>query len=653
VLRVEEIAFEKYRVIKLLGEGGMGTVYLAENVNVGNKWAIKEIKSKGQLTLLVEPDILKRLKHPHLPRIVDVIRTDTGLYIVEDYFEGRNLKELLANEKSFSEQRVVKWARQLAEILVYLHNLNPPIIYRDLKPANIIIDESDDLKLIDFGIASVVVDSEKGPIAYSKGYASPEQYLGRFDPRTDIYGFGATFYHVLSGNKYDINRPVRLRELNKGFSEGIDFILDKCLQKDPEHRYQSAAELYTDLKNIHKLSRAYKVGVWKRRAIVALIILGLGAGLFSINLGVEQKEITNENLFSAKISEGVDLCAKGKYNEAEQAFYEALKYKDDIKVYHNITKLYLQRNQPQEAINFLVEKMQKGIIQADAESLYLLGSAYFSLQDYGRAVSYFQKAVEADSSPGGRVYEDAMRDLAVSYGRMGDYAEAERTVQTLLATINSSSPTSHYVMGELNLAKGNYNEALSHFNAAQRDDPKNIRYRLSIARLYGVLSSEAGTTQAKIDNLQQAIRVVEEAQGIDPLNVQAMSDHGKYCFDLGQLYQATNNGSASRSLYQKALLSFNKLRDIDNNANTVLNIAIINDKLNNREAADRAFREALSLDEGDSHINFVYGMFKLKHKDYTGAYEYLQRVVGLNKNPEEVSVAKARIQELRQKGWIQ
>jgi serine/threonine-protein kinase len=127
VLKIGEIVFDKYRVLKLLGQGGMGRVYLAENINVGNLWAIKEINySTGSpVDLLAEPDILKRLKHPHMPRIVDVIRTNCCIYIVEDYFEGQNLRELLKNRQVCNEANVVKWARQLAEILIYLHGLKP------------------------------------------------------------------------------------------------------------------------------------------------------------------------------------------------------------------------------------------------------------------------------------------------------------------------------------------------------------------------------------------------------------------------------------------------------------------------------------------------------------------------------------------------
>ncbi len=655
MLKIGEVVFDKYRVLKLLGKGGMGSVYLAENINVGNLWAIKEINySAGNpVDLLAEPDILKRLKHPHMPRIVDVIRTDCCIYIVEDYFEGQNLRELLKNRQVCTEANVLKWARQLAEILIYLHNLKPaPIIYRDLKPGNIIIDENNNLKLVDFGIAREYKEGATRSLYGSRGYAAPEQYRGKYDERTDIYGFGATFYHVLTGVKYDHARPVRLKEINKNFSEGIDFIIDKCLKEDPAQRYQSAAELYKDLKFIHKFNIDYKKSRIKQKLVIAGVIFSLAAGVFAVKLGIEQRELTNIKLFQQKIDEGISLCAKGQYAEAERAFYEALKYEQDVEVYQNLARMYLRKNEPQRAINLLIDKIQKGEIKEDAASFYLLGSAYFDLMDYANAAWYFQKSIQTNPFSLGENYELAMRDLAVSYGRMGRYDEAREVLKTIEERIGSTSHVTSYVLGEFSLAKKNYHEALRYYNQAQAGDPKNIRYKLSTARLYSLLSAGAQTQHDKEEKLKSAISILKEAEAIDPYNIQVLSDYGKFSFDLGEFYQSTGN-PACTAMYQQALLAFNKLKDIGiANANTFLNIAIISDKLNNYGAAEKAFKEALRLDEGDSHTNFVYGLFKLKHKEYSEAYKYLQKTVDLNKNSYEVSVARTKINELREKGWI-
>ncbi|MEW6573234.1 MAG: tetratricopeptide repeat protein [Bacillota bacterium] len=656
MLKIGEVVFEKYRVLKLLGQGGMGRVYLAENINVGNMWAIKEIDftAGNPVVLLAEPEILKKLKHPNLPRIVDVIRAPTSIYIIEDYFEGQSLKGLIENNRQLcTEKNVVKWATQLAEILIYLHGLKPsPIIYRDLKPANIIIDENSDLKLVDFGIAVEHTEGARQSIALSRGYAAPEQYRGRFDERSDIYGFGATFFHVLTGIKYNFEKPVTLKQVNQRFSEGMNHILDKCLRVDPKQRYQNAADLFKDLKSIERFSAEYKRKKLKQKLAVAAILGALALGVFAIQLGFEQKELTDEQLYQERIEAGVNLTAKGRYDEAEKAFNEALKYKHDPEVYHNLAKMYLQKNDPRSAIDLLINQNQTGELQ-DVYALYLLGSAYFSLEDYPNAIIYFQKSIEAGPSSLGNNYENAMRDLAVSYGRLGRYSEAEDILNTLIRQKGSASHVVSYILGELSREQGSYPEALRHFEAALAGDPRNLTYIRGAAALYGLLSTNASSQQDKEGWLKKAVAILKKGEAVDPHHIQIVNDYGKYCYDLGELYQATGN-NASIAMYQEALTAFSKLETIGFiSSNTYVNIALVNDKLDNREAAEKAFQQALKVDEGDSHANFMYGLFKIKRKQYEEAHKYLQKVVDLNKNQEEVSVARARIAELREKGWIQ
>lgn len=655
MLKTGEIAFGKYRILQLLGKGGMGRVYLAENVNVGNKWAIKEIEHRpgSPSGLLVEPEILKRLNHPNLPRIVDVIKSDTRIYIIEDYFEGQNLQKLLEIRKAVNEETAVKWARQLAGILVYLHNLKPaPIIYSDLKPGNIIIDKNEDLKLVDFGISRESRGGSSQGGFGSKGYAAPEQYRGIYDERTDIYGFGATFYHVLTGRRYDPANSVKLREVNKYFSEGIDYIIHKCLEQAPERRYQSASALYHDLRFIDRFSREYKIGKLRR----VLAALGIAAmmllGIASIGKGVEERELTSTKLYQQRIDAGISLAERGEYTQAEDSFLEALKYKNEPEVYHNLARLYLRENRASKAIEFLEEKIRTGVIKDDAATSYLLGSAYFALNDYARAALYFDRCIQDSQGLPGEDYEAAVRDLGVSYCRMGDFSKAREVLNTLEASKGSTTHVTSYVLGEVEMAQKNYSRALAYFERAQKGDSTNIEYKLGTARLYEAMSAQAASQAEKVEYLKRAVATVKAAQEIDPYHIQAISDYGKYCFELGQLYQSSGE-ETSVPLFQQALLAFNKLVDIGIvDGNTYLNIAMIHDKLGNYAAAEQAFQEALRLDEGDSHTNFVYGLFKLKHKQYETAYKYLQKTVDLNKDSYEVSVARARIAELREKGWI-
>jgi len=250
----------KYRILSILGQGGMGRVYLAENIKLGTLWAIKHLQKKpGSVrNLYIEPNILKKLCHPALPRIFDIFEDDENVYIVVDYIEGVSLDKKLEEAGSFPEEVVLDWAGQLCDVLIYLHSIKPnPIIYRDMKPSNIILTENGQLKLVDFGIAR---EYKSG--AYSdtvcigtRGYAAPEQYgAGQTSIASDIYSLGVTLYHLLTGKSpneppYEI-KPVRL--FNSNLSGEIENVILKCTRQDPAERYQSVQELMVEIDRIKK-----------------------------------------------------------------------------------------------------------------------------------------------------------------------------------------------------------------------------------------------------------------------------------------------------------------------------------------------------------------------------------------------------------------
>ncbi|HWI55002.1 MAG TPA: protein kinase [Desulfobacteria bacterium] len=269
MLNTGDVLDGKYHIIGYIGKGRWGRVLLAENLKIGNRWAVKEInlKSDFRVNLQAEPEILKMLNHRSLPRIIDVIRSDDFLYIVEDYFEGQNLRELTEHRDLCTEDNVITWGRQLCEILIYLHNLKPnPIIYRDMKPGNIIVDSDNNVRLIDFGIAREFRTDQDNDSTFigTIGYAAPEQYsLGsRADERTDIYGLGVTLYHVVTGINPGKNpqKIVPIREVDSYLSPAMEKLIIKCTRQNPDDRYQSAKELLTALENINLVKRKLSAG---------------------------------------------------------------------------------------------------------------------------------------------------------------------------------------------------------------------------------------------------------------------------------------------------------------------------------------------------------------------------------------------------------
>lgn len=245
----------KYKIIEVLGSGGMSTVYLAQNVRLGTLWAIKEInrKSNPKIDLFIEPNILKKLNHPALPRIFDIVEDDDNIYVIVDFIEGTTLDNEIKRVGCFSEEIIIDWAKQLCEVLHYLHTFKPnPIIYRDMKPSNIILTKNGLVKLIDFGIAREYKPDCGNDTVYigTRGYAAPEQYGNcQTNATTDIYSLGITLAYLLSGvsPNEQVFENKMLDYSKKNSSAGFESIISKCIQLNSADRYQSIQELLADI----------------------------------------------------------------------------------------------------------------------------------------------------------------------------------------------------------------------------------------------------------------------------------------------------------------------------------------------------------------------------------------------------------------------
>jgi tRNA A-37 threonylcarbamoyl transferase component Bud32 len=256
----ERVVGQKYRILAEIGKGGMSTVYLALDSTLNKQWAVKEIRhisDKDQRRLVIgglisEANLIKTFDHPAIPRIVDLIEEHGSLYIVMDYVEGRSLRKVLKEEGPQSEENVVAWGIQLCDVLDYLHRRTPPIVYRDMKPSNVMVTPEGATRVLDFGIACEMPPAE-GPLPEgynasvgTPGFAAPEQYdeFGRCDARTDVYGLGATLYTLLVGKevKGEPYEAPPLRQVLPGASAGLERVLARAMQKDPNQRFQDCAE---------------------------------------------------------------------------------------------------------------------------------------------------------------------------------------------------------------------------------------------------------------------------------------------------------------------------------------------------------------------------------------------------------------------------
>ena len=293
MLKIGSVVAGKYKVLYEVGHGGTSHVYLALNEAANKEWAIKEIcKERDGVRQHPETEtsIMKKLKHPHLPRIIDVIETEDTYLILMDYIQGKTLKKVVRDEGAQKQEDVVDWALQLCDVLEYLHSLKPQIIYRDMKPENVMIKPDGTVYLIDFGIAREYKEDATSDTRAlgTVGYAAPEQYggEGQTDERTDIYAMGATMYELVTG-KDPAKAPYEMRPIRKwnpALSSGLESIIIKCTRNDPDERYQNAAELRYALLNYKKLDKEYRNEKRKQfrrfaaAAVSGIVCIGLSIG---------------------------------------------------------------------------------------------------------------------------------------------------------------------------------------------------------------------------------------------------------------------------------------------------------------------------------------------------------------------------------------
>lgn len=384
MLKKGEILGDKYEILKEIGHGGMSRVYLATDTHINRQWAVKEVTKNSNKNnsvdisngLIVEADMLRRLNHPALPRIVDIIEDDFTICIVMDYIEGESLDKVL-KEGVQSENDVLEWAKQLCDALTYLHSQNPPIIYRDMKPSNVILKPDGKVSIIDFGIAMEYKEGgNEGAKRYgTNGYFPPEQKHGQADARSDIYALGKTMFTLLTNcepTNEDSKVPVRC--LRPDLSEGVEMIIEKCRKENPEERYQDCKELMKDLENPTSITKGYKRSQKRKlhifEATVALAVFFAFASLF---LHIESKKMNNDDYeFNLASSDPLNYYnAVAIYPERPEAYNQLIEY---YKSYDALNEDIIKVGNAIESNSEVLDLEDPAI----ADMYYDMGKLYFS-----------------------------------------------------------------------------------------------------------------------------------------------------------------------------------------------------------------------------------------------------------------------------------
>ncbi|MCS7259784.1 MAG: protein kinase, partial [Anaerolineae bacterium] len=275
----------RYQILKVIGLGGMGAVYQVRDKHFQAAQRICALKemivntsdpSKRRLAAQIferEANILATLNHPSIPKIHDYFTHEDRHYLVLEFVEGMDLEAVLRIVRTpLPAERVVEWAIQICDVLTYLHNHHPPIVFRDLKPSNIMVRPSNQIALVDFGIARTINVGDRGTMIGTEGYSPPEQYRGIASPQGDIYALGATMHHLLTRRDPRLHPPFTFAEqlpsrVNPSVSKELEAVVMKALEYDPTARYTSAEEMKA------ALSRCYPASASPAKALESVYTL--------------------------------------------------------------------------------------------------------------------------------------------------------------------------------------------------------------------------------------------------------------------------------------------------------------------------------------------------------------------------------------------
>ena len=473
---IGRVVDNKYEIIAAIGKGGMSNVWLGRDRRLDKLWAVKEIKpnvagaqgAANRQAIIDEANFMKRLDHTAIPRVVDIIDTGASIFVVMDYVNGSSLAKVMRQQKEpFQQEEVIDWGIQLCDVLGYLHTIHPPagypVVYRDLKPGNVMLRDDGQVKLIDFGISMELLPT--GPsddrVIGTGGYGAPEQVdpavhkTTAVDTRADIYALGTTLYSLATGH---VPRAVKdergktvidfdmkpIRDWNPQLSDGLQAIIERATQFDPNDRYQTVDEMRYDLEHYKELTAEYRAtqkkkvdGFWVR-VRVAAVAAALGvACLFGSSMAKNSNYDTllHEASLASTDERNVEVTENGKgytrtaqASEAEEALVAAIEldptriepYRQLIQVYQSDqvftptesrrwTELWQRHGRdiagdPQYGrlcydvgVLYLCYYDYMGIkdVQADAAAGIVVASGQGAIQNASRSTEWFARAKSA------------------------------------------------------------------------------------------------------------------------------------------------------------------------------------------------------------------------------------------------------------------
>ena len=630
----------RYQLLSRIGQGGMGAVYKAADTRFNNRpLAIKEMSSTGlpparlleaEAAFEREAHLLADLLHPNLPRIYEHFTENDRSYLVMDFIEGQTVEEHLEQVGGgpLPIEQVIKWAEQLCDVLNYLHTHQPPIIFRDLKPANVMMSESGHIYLIDFGIARIFKPGKQHDTVAlgSPGYAAPEQYgKAQSSPRSDIYSLGALLHHLLTGidpsEQSFFFRPAS--QVNPAIDPALDALLQQMLSMDSDRRPASAQEVLNALKGtINSQSRSTSRPLTSTQdplldeahALYTQKRLDEAIAVYNRAL---QTNTTNPQGWQGY---GLTQRLRGLHEDALSSFERALQLDPGLVTSWNGKGSVLARlRRQQDALDAFEHALQLDPQNAAAwngkgAALNAMGRSKQAMDAFDMALRYDRQLVQAWYNKGLLLYET------------GRFREAERAYQEAL-NLDNRFAQAYFGRGQSLYALQRMRQALQMFDQAVQKDPA---YTEAWNRRGNVLDEMGDTTRA--------LQSYEKALQVDPHYAPAWSGKGGVLRQLGQYYDALKvynfaldidpnfalawNGKGNTlynmrnfhealAAYERALKLNPRLRTAWHNKSLVLNqLGRFQDAL---DAANEAIR--LRPDDPDNWLRKAESLKKLRRRD--------------------------------------
>jgi len=500
------LSAQRYKIDKLAAAGGMGAVYRAIDTRFNRPCAVKEMLDEFQNDsdrkqavewFEREATLLLDLNHPCIPRVRDFFVELGKHYLVMDFIEGRTLNDVLEKNsdvagvngaRGISEARARSWGQQICSVLAYLHRQTPPIIFRDLKPSNIMVTDKDDIKLIDFGIARTFQTKIQSTVIMTIGYAPPEQLHGMAEPRSDLFALGATLFRVLTRHDAANNKPSifsfpPLRSLRPDISPAFEQVVMKALSPVLEQRWSSAAEMEKAILNLPPISvNPPSAPQFVSPGIPRLNNPATPHSGSPLNTPNTQTQHTLNGPAGGHIAAALNFVNMNRLEEAHAAIMMAHTLEPNNAIVHRIFGQIFARRKPP-----MIEQAMKAYLHSlqlnpdDAETHKLIGdvSLYLRRQPLA-AIRAYTESLRLNPND----FESHQR-LAQCYEETNQLEPALREFQEAVRMAPKSVQVSlHQRVGQLALRLNNLSVAERAFVAVLTINPADHPTRFQLSQVY-------------------------------------------------------------------------------------------------------------------------------------------------------------------------